>query len=108
LVGETCGFWQPVFAGAGEGDFDCVSQFAFVAYRDKEGFDVCSCSDNGANNASAVFKEAVGALLASWFVEVACESALCAADGGFVENESEVRSEAQSTGMCDALAVDEK
>jgi len=107
-VGETCRFGQPIFAGAREGDFDCVSQFAFVAYRDKEGFDVCSCSDNGTNDVSAVCKKAVGAFLASWFVEVACESALCAADGGFVENESEVRSEAQSTGMRYALAVDEK
>jgi hypothetical protein len=69
LVGKACRLGQAIFGCAGEDDFDCIFQQAFVAHRDKNRFDVGAGPDYSADNLIVVGEQAIRALFAVGFFE---------------------------------------
>ncbi len=75
---------------------------------DEEGLYVCPGSQDGADYFILVGERRITSLFCGRRLEFADESAFCAADGRFVQEQSQVGGESQAARMGDSLAVDEE
>jgi len=105
-VGQACRLGQAVSGRAGKGDFYCIVQGAHISDGDKDGFDICACSKDGADGIGLVFQKAVFAFLGWGLFEGADESAFCTADGGFLEEKTKMGRQTQSSRVGYSLTID--
>jgi len=108
LVSEAGRFGDAILCCAGEGRFDCIGERTFVADGDEDRFYIGAGSENCTDDLLVVFQAGIACLVKRRFVIFADKPAFCAADSRFVEEQAEMCGQAETSGVGDALAVDDK
>ena len=108
LMRKACWFGEPVFDRATECDFYCVFECALVSDGDEERFDIFPGSQDSAYCCAFIMQECISAFFQRRFLEGSGEPAFCASDSCFVEEESEMSSQAEPSWVSDSLAVNEE
>lgn len=107
LVGGAGGFGQAVLGGAAKRVVNCVVKVAQVARGDKEGFDISSSADDGADHFIFIIQPFIASLFRFGFVVCSDEAAFGTADGGCIQKQTQMAGQSQPAGVGNALTVDE-